>query len=253
MGNVILLPLYFECDESRSVQEEKVTKQPALIGEWWLEPGTGDQSMEDEHGDFWDDFLANAIDVNFTGKKLLDFGCNQGGLLRRIYTQTKFREAVGVDLAEKSVAVANARKDSVPVKYFALNSLESLDTDFDFAISTAVIYLISDIADHARQMFDRLQPGGVYFAGHVDYVTDPKYNHTRATIDKHAAIKCADNNLDDIVSAFESARFKVYVKRLIPSGYIPVPISTNNKWYRCATDEIDYWYNHRYSFRCVKP
>jgi 2-polyprenyl-3-methyl-5-hydroxy-6-metoxy-1,4-benzoquinol methylase len=117
-----------------------VTKQTDLVDEWWMEPGAGDQSMEDEHGDFWNDFLANAVDVDFTGKKILDFGCNQGGLLRRIYQKTKFREAVGVDLAVNSVAVANDRKGVIPVSYFAVKNLESIDRDFDYAVSTAVIY-----------------------------------------------------------------------------------------------------------------
>jgi 2-polyprenyl-3-methyl-5-hydroxy-6-metoxy-1,4-benzoquinol methylase len=229
-----------------------VTKQTDLVDEWWMEPGAGDQSMEDEHGDFWNDFLANAVDVNFTGKKILDFGCNQGGLLRRIYQKTKFREAVGVDLAVNSVAVANDRKGVIPVSYFAVKNLESIDRDFDYAVSTAVIYLISDIQEHAKEIFEHLKPGGIYFAAHIDYVTDPKYQYTRDIIDSHAAIKSAPNNLDDIVGAFESAGFKVYVKRMIPSGYIPVPISAESHWYDSATNEIDYWYNHRYSFRCVR-
>lgn len=225
-----------------------------LIDEWWMQEDMGDQSMEDDHQTFWDDVIENAIDVDYTGKKVLDFGCNQGGMLRRIYRDMKFREGVGVDLARNSIAQANARKGDVPVTYIATDDIDTLDTDFDYATSTAVIYLIDDIETHARKMFNRLKPRGVYFATHPDYVTDPAFKVAQDAIDEHAAIKCAQNNLDDIIGAFEKAGFTVYVKRIVPTGYIPEPISAlDNRWYGTATNEVDFWYKHRYAFRCVKP
>ena len=225
-----------------------------LIDQWWMQPEAGDQSMEDEHQTFWDDVLENAIDVDFSGKKILDFGCNQGGMLRRIYKDMKFKSAVGVDVAQKSIEQADARKGDLPIEYMARNNLDDLDTDFDYATSTAVIYLIDDIADHARQIFNRLKPGGIYFATHPDYITDPRFTAAQEAINEHAAISCAQNNLDDIIGGFESAGFKVYVKRIVPNHYIPESISAkNNRWYGTATNEIDFWYNHRYAFRCVKP
>ncbi|MFX7701393.1 class I SAM-dependent methyltransferase, partial [Acinetobacter baumannii] len=87
-----------------------------------------------------------------SGKKILDFGCGQGGLLRRVYRTYKFKEAIGVDLARQSIATANSRKGDLPIEYLALADINSLDTDFDYAVSTAVIYLIDDIAAHARQI-----------------------------------------------------------------------------------------------------
>ncbi len=227
--------------------------QATLIEQWWNEPGQGDQSMEDDHLEFWDDVLANAIDADLTDKKILDFGCNQGGMLRRIYQTYKFREAIGVDLASSSIAQANARKAGLPITYLARTTLDGMDTDFDYATSTAVIYLISDIADHARQIFDRLRPRGVYFATHPDYIGDKKFRVAQEAINRHAAVKCAQNTIDNIISGFESAGFLVYVKRIIPLGYIPVPVSANNRWYGTASNELDFWYGHRYSFRCVKP
>ncbi len=135
-----------------------------IVEEWWQEPNAGDQSMEDEHGDFWQDVLDNVLDVDLKGKKILDFGCNQGGFLRRLYEITPFSSAVGVDLAKKSIDKANQRKGNVPAQYYALDNIDSLDKDFDYALSTAVIFLIDDLKDHARQMFGRLKPGGAYYA-----------------------------------------------------------------------------------------
>ena len=225
-----------------------------LIEQWWMQPEAGDQSMEDEHQNFWDDVIDNAIDVDFTGKKILDFGCNQGGMLRRIYKDMKFSAAVGVDLAQTSIKQANERKGDLPITYIATSDIDELDTDFDYATSTAVIYLIEDMVDHAKKMFNRLKPGGVYFATHPDYITEPAHTAAQEAINQHAAIKCAQNDLNDIVAAFEEAGFEVYVKRIIPGHYIPEPISAkNNRWYGTAMNEVNFWYERRYAFRCVKP
>jgi len=70
-----------------------------MIEQWWTEPDVGDQSMEDEHGEFWERVASQTFDVSLTDKILLDFGYNQGGFLRKLYDEHKFRQAVGVDLA----------------------------------------------------------------------------------------------------------------------------------------------------------
>ncbi len=225
----------------------------ALIEEWWQETEAGDQSMEDDHQPFWDDVIENVIDADFTGKKLLDFGCNQGGMLRRIYRSAPFREAVGIDLAQKSVAQANARKGNLPIIYMARATLDGLDQDFDYATSTAVIYLVRDIADHARQIFDRLKPGGVYFATHPDYAGDPRYKVTQKIIDDNATVKCSSNTMDEIIAGFESAGFQVFVKRMLPKAYMSVSAQSDREWYGSSANKIHLWYEHRYAFRCVKP
>lgn len=224
-----------------------------LCDEWWQEPGQGDQSMEDDHGEFWEDVINRVIKTDLTGKKVLDFGCNQGGLLRRIYETAKFSSAVGVDLAQSSINVANSRKGSVPAKYIATNDIGSLDKDFDVAISTAVIYLIDDLATHARAVYDRLKPGGIYYVTHPDYVTNPNFKKIQEQIDKFAAVKCAQNDINDVVKGLEAPGFTVHAMRMIPQSYITTPIRTNS-WYGISpADQLDLWYNHRYAFKCVKP
>ena len=162
-----------------------------------------------------------------------------------------FASAVGTDIAADSIQAAEKNKGNVPVNYHSLTSLDSLDRDFDCAISTAVIYLIQDIADHARQVYDRLKPGGLYFATHPDYVTDPFFEVTRRKIDEFAAVPSALNDMNTIVAAFEKAGFKVFVKRVTPPDYFSV--SANGSWYGTPHRQIEFLYSHRYAFRCVKP
>lgn len=228
-------------------------KQAQLFDEWWQEPGMGDQSMEDDHPDFWEDVLENVIDADLTGKKILDFGCNQGGFLRRMYELSKYSAAVGVDLAQKSINEANARKGALPVEYVATSDISGLDRDFDYAVSTAVIYLIDDIVGHAKSMFDRLKPGGVYYATHPDYVTSGKFGKIQESINKFAAVRCAQNDLNAIIEGFETAGFQVHLRRMLPQGYISAH-SRKKSWSGISPeDNIELWYNHRYAFKCVKP
>lgn len=121
-----------------------------------MEPGMGDLSMEENHIEtFWHEVLDRVINIDLTGKKVLDFGCSRGGFLRHLYQVQPFSSAVGVDIAAQSIEAAEKNKGTIPANYYSLTTLDSLDRDFDCAVSTAVIYLIQDIADHARQMYDR--------------------------------------------------------------------------------------------------
>lgn len=224
-----------------------------LIDEWWLEPGMGDLSMEENHenGFFWQEVKEQVIDIDLTQKKVLDFGCNRGGFLRYIYGSMPFSAAVGVDITTQSIQIANDLKKDLPAEYFALSNIDSLDTDFDCAVSTAVIYLIEDIADHARQIYERLKPGGIYFATHPDYISEPAYQVTQQKIDEFAAVKCAQNDLNTIIAAFEGAGFEVNLKRTVPQDYFSV--SGDGSWYGTPLKQIEFLLNRRYAFRCVKP
>lgn len=225
--------------------------QPALIEEWWTEPGQGDQAMEDEHGEFWQKIVEQVIDINIKDKKILDFGCNQGGLLRKFYDEQGFKEAVGIDLAQKSIAVANSRKGDRPIAYEALTNLNKFENEFDIAISTAVIYLIEDIESHARQIFRALKSGGIYYATHPDYTSDPAGKELRTAIDEYGSLKSQPHTLDDYAEAFAKAGFRMSIKRLQPTGYIG--ISKPSVWYSKVVDAVNAEYVHSYSFKLIKP
>ncbi len=134
-----------------------------MIEQWWTEPDAGDQSMEDEHGEFWERVASQTFDVNLTDKILLDFGCNQGGFLRKLYDEHKFRQAVGVDLARSSIEVARSRCGDRPIEYIATDTIADFENRFDIAISTAVIYLIEDLRDHAQHGIPGTEAGWYLF------------------------------------------------------------------------------------------
>lgn len=222
-----------------------------LIQEWWLEPEQGDASLEDEHQEFWQDVVENVIDRSLTQKRVLDFGCNRGGLLKKLHEHYSLEKGVGVDLAQESIKVANSRVNNEPLEYHALTDLSQFNEEFDVALSTAVIYLIQDIQDHAHQMFRALKSGGVYYATHPDYTQSKGGALLMQEIKKFSATDVATNTLDDISNAFEEAGFQVYVKRLRPASYFAH--TKNSSWYASIYDRIQHEYAERYVFKLVKP
>lgn len=223
--------------------------QTELIEEWWNEPGEGDASMEEEHGEFWDSVLDQVIDTDLNGKAVLDFGCNRGGLLRLIADRFSIEKGTGIDIAAQSVEVANQNKGDRPISYEAKTALD-FNQEFDVAISTAVIYLIQDMADHARQVYDALKPGGIYYVTHPDYTQSKGGAVLIEEINKFASVKAATNTLDDITKAFEGAGFKVSIKRMEPSGYFSV--SSKSTWFRSVYDKLEHEYVERYAFKLEK-
>jgi predicted rRNA methylase YqxC with S4 and FtsJ domains len=47
------------------------------------------------------------LETDLSDRAILDFGCNQGGFLRFLYSQRPFKRGVGVDLARALLAAAN--------------------------------------------------------------------------------------------------------------------------------------------------
>lgn len=223
-----------------------------IIEEWWTEADVGDASLEDDHGMyFWNDVIQNVIEENLAGKTILDFGCNQGGFLRHLYQSNPFAKGVGVDIAASSIMVAQSRKENLPLEYYALTSLERFNKEFDVATSTAVIYLISDIETHAREVFKALKPGGIYYATHPDYTQSEGGRLQIQKINEFAAVKASEKTVDDIAKAFAAAGFMVSIKRMIPKSYLS--LSVGSSWYRTVYDQIHHNYEERYAFRLMKP
>ena len=61
-----------------------------------------DEAMQDEHGFIWEAML-DTIDVDLTGKRVLDAGCNRGGFLRLLADAVGIAEGYGYDPASGAV------------------------------------------------------------------------------------------------------------------------------------------------------
>ena len=207
--------------------------------------------MEEEHGRHWEKVLEMIEEKELQSKVVLDFGCNQGGFLRFLYKERPFKQGTGVDLAKKSIAVANVRKGNLPISYYATNNVETISQKFDIATSISVIYLIKDLLAHAKQMKVVLNPGGVYYATFTDYRNNPSVENIKAVINEHGSTKMNLHSLDDIASAFFAEGFDVQVRRMMPKSYIP--LDKNERWFLSTEDRLQFEYEEAYIFRLIAP
>jgi SAM-dependent methyltransferase len=219
---------------------------------WWTEGAEGEQRMEDSHARHWRKIFDAMLERDLTTCTVLDFGCNQGGFLRLLYQERPFARGLGVDLARRSVEIANQRKGTLPIDYVVVApTLEPYARDFDLAVSGSAIYLIEDLAAHARQMRQALKAGGVYYATYTDYRRNPSLAALRAEIDRHGAVTMQLHSLDDIALAFQSEGFSVSARRLPVTDYIPLHLP--DRFLQSVADRMLYEYEQAYVFRFVAP
>lgn len=225
--------------------------QEKLYDVWWNEEAVGDHHMEKNHQRHWEKVLKHVEVKDFTNLNVLDFGCNQGGFLRTLYQKHPFKKGIGVDLAKKSIEIAESRKGNLPLQYYATNSPEQLGIKFDVAFSISVIYLIKDLKQHAKTMKKLLASGGTYYSTFTDYRNNPSINNMKKIIDHYGSLGMNLHTLDDIAQAFLAEGFKVAIKRLSPTGYIP--ITTDDRFFLAADDRVQYEYEQSYIFKFTLP
>lgn len=223
--------------------------QNDLYGVWWKYDGETEQSMEEEHQPHWTKVLDSIQEKELTGKRIFDFGCNQGGFLRFLYKNRPFEYGLGVDLATESIAIASERKADLPLEYIATAHPEKHGNNFDIAFSTSVIYLIEDLESHAATIAKMLKKGGVYYAAYSDYSQSPELFRIKKTIDKNASLPMQLHSLDDIAQAFDKNGFDVSIRRMLPKGFVSIDL--NEKWFSEIKNRMSYEYSECYLFRFV--
>ena len=77
-----------------------------------------DDDMARDHQEAWERTIQMIDITDIKNKTILDFGCNQGGFLRKLYDAIPFKEGVGIDLARLSLEKAEAYKGNRPLTYF---------------------------------------------------------------------------------------------------------------------------------------
>lgn len=222
-----------------------------LYDVWWHDDAAGEQSMEENHAPHWRKLLAMVEEQDLSAYNILDFGCNQGGFLRFLYGRRPFASGTGIDLARDSITVANQRKRDLPLTYEATADIEKFGRVFDLIFSSAVIYLVQDLAEHARKIKAVLKPGGVYYCTYTDYSKNPSLLRVKKTIDRNGALPMQLHALDDIADAFFAQGFSVAIRRMPPQGYIS--LEPQDPWFNSIADRMQYEYEEAFIFRFTAP
>ena len=223
--------------------------RPSTIATWNRNPAE-EEAMGAAHAPIWRRMMDVAVTQDLHASTVLDYGCNQGGFLRLLYDRHPFKSAVGIDIARESVARAELLKGQRPVEYKVSDSAAALGRTFDFAFSHEVIYLLPDVAEHARDIKAALRPGGSYIAAigcHTDSSLWPRW---RKLIAETSSIPLYDHSLEDVSRAFAETGFSVSVRPLALNAFMHVTIGS--AYFPKVTDQLRYYTADKVLFRFVR-
>lgn len=210
---------------------------------WWDEQT--DLSMEGEHRFVWETML-DMVDADLTGAKVLDVGCNTGGFLRLLADRTGIGAGFGYDPASGPVAVADDRRGGRPLTYAVADRRPEGWTGFDVAFSHEVLFVIHDLAAHARDVFAGLKPGGRYYAVMGTHGRSPTMESWHAEVADQLSLPPI-YSIEDVLGAFAGAGFEPSVGRM-PFRFIPAEALGED-----VGSALDYYARHKLMFRFVRP
>jgi len=202
------------------------------IATWYVDPDAEDR-MADGHAPIWRHLIELIVERDLSAKSVVDFGCNQGGLLRHLYAIRPFRKALGID-----------------IQHAVGGTLDGWVEEFDLAISHEVIYLVEDIHAHAADIWKALRPGGVYYAVTGCHTDNPLWPKWRDLVAKRTNTVVQDRSISDYGRAFAKAGFAVSGRKLEYDGFIPF---VEDGWTPDFADALDYYTQTKIVFRLVKP
>lgn len=225
-------------------------QQDEIYDVWWQNRIEGEQQMEERHVIGWQEVIGLIQEQDLSDMTVLDFGCNQGGFLHHLYQTKPFKEGMGIDLAQQSIEVANARKGNLPVTYVATTTPEMFTNKFDLVISQAVIYLIKELKNHAWKVKQLLKPGGVYYATYTDMNDNPSLQHFTTWINQNSLVESNAHTLDFIAQTFMAEGFRVEIQRRRRlQGFMD--LSRKEDGFLCIADRMKATYEQAYIFRFV--
>lgn len=184
---------------------------------YWRD-GAADEAMQAEHAFVWRSML-DTVDIELAGTRVLDVGCNRGGFLRLLADRCAIAEGFGYDPAGGAIADARRLAGTRPLVFETADVMPARWGGFDAAFSHEVLYLLHDPDGHAREIFDALSPGGVYYAVMGVHAASPlmaEWHRTNAT--ELGLPELYD--VDQVIAVFEAVGFDAAAARL-RVGFVP--------------------------------
>lgn len=216
----------------------------------WCNTDTEENAMNDDHRDLWARMIRMTSEQNLSDKSILDFGCNQGGFLKLLHQQRPFKSAIGVDIAQASLETATLNLEGEPIDYMNTGFLSRYTDHFDIAYSHEVLYLLSDLREHARTIKSCLKEGGVYYAAIGCHTDNPLWPEWRKLISAYSNVKVQDYSPDDYADAFFREGFSVSALPFSMDDFIP--LKPRNEYFPKMQDSLDYYTRNKIFFRFQK-
>jgi SAM-dependent methyltransferase len=207
-----------------------------------------DEAMQDEHGFIWRAML-DTIDVDLTGRRVLDAGCNRGGFLRLLADGCAIAEGFGYDPAAGAIDDARRLAGDRPLDFEVSDTVPDAWSDFDVAFSHEVLYLLPDLAPHAAAIHRSLRPGGVYFAVMGVHAGSPLMvewrESTRDEIEMPPLYE-----VDDVIATFQKVGFDVSIARLA-MRFVPA-LGHGHEHRGRMLDWLAYYHDQKLLFRFAR-
>jgi len=216
---------------------------------YWDNPDR-ERHMQHEHEPAWRAMI-DLVEEDLSNRTVLDFGCNQGGFLRLLHEIKPYRRALGIDIAEQSIAEANSRKGSLPCDYKTNQALVAMTEYFDVVFSHEVVYLLPDLTAHAKEIHNLLKPGGVYYIAIGAYTDNPLWQRWRGIVSTFSPVRPQDYSLQDIALAFQKNGFTVAVQKLACAGFFSYD-ATDDRYLKSPEELVDFMTNRMMLFRMKK-
>ncbi len=211
----------------------------------------GEESMAEGHAPAWHALISYIQEKTLTDKRVLDFGCNRGGFLKVLYQSLPYKGALGVDIAEDSIAYATENKGRTPCDYAHSRVLANEKEAFDIAFSHEVVYLLPDLQAHACEMASVLKTGGVYYLAIGEYAENPLWERWKKTVTEFSPVPTQTYSLQDIAKAFQDHGFSVSIRRMVTDGFLPYDAS-DGKYLQNPMELLDFMTKYMMLFRLVK-
>lgn len=221
--------------------------------ETWDSP-EGEAHMAEGHEPAWRAMVNDMSEDDLSGKNILDFGCNRGGFLKLLHRMKPYQSALGVDIAEESIAYANSHKENVPASYDHSRVLQDQEMKhrFDLAFSHEVIYLLPDLAAHAEEIRTVLKPGGVYYLAIGEYAENPLWDRWKEVVAEFSPVPPQTYSLQDIARTFQNKGFGVEVRKLACEGFFAYD-TKDEKYLHNPMELVDFMTQYMMYFRLTAP
>lgn len=126
-----------------------------------------------EHADWWIDGFTGGVDPEYEeqiiplilgetqgSRSVLDIGCGEGQISRRLAAVDASRRVVGVDPTPRQIEVARERGGNVEYSVASVGSLPFGDGEFDTVVTCLVFEHVDDLEGAVREVARVLAPGG---------------------------------------------------------------------------------------------
>jgi SAM-dependent methyltransferase len=223
---------------------------PASRAATWYDDEKREDAMADGHAPVWGHLISLMRETDLSDASVLDYGCNQGGLLRMLLDERPFSRGLGIDIAAASIDKARQLSAGLNLDFEVGDSPSRHVEAFDLAISHEVIYLIDDLEAHAEQMLAALKPGGVYYAITGCHTGNPDLDAWREIVEQRTMTRIIDRSVDDYASLFLAAGFEVSARKFGYDGFIPF---TKDRWKTSYANDLTYYRDIKTIFRLVRP